>query len=269
MQVIQRYLTLEKFKWLCEDQGFFLAPLSGQSDPQEGIYNIEVPMDFVRDIVSSFSPSLNKEDLEDIKAKTDEIGKKMMMNTRNTVFINSWFIGEKESQAMWDNYSDDNGVVLFSRTDLLFIESPKCLRELGESFILDNVIYDDKEKSKIHHQPAFYKNEEFSGENEYRIVFDLDFFKIYTKQSDAYIGDDPTHEYFQRHGTISKVDLDECKKVLVPKGNGYIVKYDLSSVITEIRVNVKASEQAKKEIKELCELHHLNLGKANRSPYKP
>ena len=77
MQVIQRYLTLEKFKWLCEDQGFFLAPLSGQSDPQEGIYNSEVPMDFVRDIGSLF-PSLNQEALEDVKANVDEIQKKII-----------------------------------------------------------------------------------------------------------------------------------------------------------------------------------------------
>ncbi|WP_107726428.1 hypothetical protein [Neisseria weaveri] len=265
MQVIQRYLTLEKFKWLCEDQGFFLAPLSGQSDPQEGIYNSEVPMDYVRDISSLFSLSLslNTEYLEAVKAKTDETQKKIMENNRNTVFINSWFIEEKESQAMWDNYSDDNGVVLFSRTYLLYIESPGCLRGLGESLVFKDVIYDDKEKSKIHHQPAFYKNEEFSDEKEYRIIFDLKSFEMLTGQSNVYIGDAPAHEHFQKIGAISKVDLDECKKVLVPKGNGYIVKYDLSSVITEIRVNVKASEQAKKEIKELCELHHLNLDKAN------
>lgn len=262
MQVIQRYLTLEKFKWLCEDQGFFLAPLSGQSDPQEGIYNSEVPMDFVRDIGSLF-PSLNQEALEDVKANADEIQKKIMENDRNTVFINSWFIEEKESQAMWDNYSDDNGVVLFSRTDLLYIESPKCLRGLGESLVFKDVIYDDKEKSKIHHQPALYKNEEFSNEKEYRIIFDLKSFEMLTGQLNVYIGDTPFHEYSQKIGAISKVDLDECKKVLVPKEDGYIVKYDLSSVITEIRVNVKASEQAKKEIKELCELHHLNLDKAN------
>jgi hypothetical protein len=255
MKSLQRYLTLEKFKWLCEDQGFFLAPLSRQSDPTEGIYDNKIPLDYIRKIVSNSFPSLN---LEDLKARADEMQKKMMENDRNNVFISSWFIGEEESEEMWDNYSGNDGVVLFSRTDLLYMESPKCLRDLGESFVCKDVIYDNKEKSKIHYQPAYYKNEEFLGEKEHRIIFDLKLFRMLTGQrDDIYIGNSPVHEFFQKSGAILIVDSDEYKKVLIPKEEGYIVKYDLSRVIREVRINAKASEQAKKEIQELCILRKL------------
>ena len=264
MKYLQRYLTLEKFKWLCEDKGFFLAPLSRQSDPKEGIYDSQIPLDSVRDIVRDLFPSSknsNPENLEAVKSTVNKWQNEMMKDNRDNVFISSWFIGEEESKEMWDNYSDNNGVILFSRTDLLYIESPEYLRKLGDSFVCKDVIYGDKEKSKINYQPAYYKNEEFLGEKEHRIIFDLNLFKMLTGQAEctAYIDNVPAHEYFQNSGAISKVNLDDCKEVLIPKGNGYIIKYNLSCVIKEVRVNAKASEQTKKEIQKLCKLNNLNF----------
>lgn len=164
MKILQRYLTWQKFILLCEDQGFFLAPLTVQSDPEEGIYNSAVPEQFVQEIATE-SPSLELDSgrLKDIKIEVDDLQNKMMINNRDHTFISSWFIGQEESQEMWEQYSDDNGVVIFSRDDLLISELPPCLNVL-DSFEFRDVTYDDKQKNQIQHQPASFKKEAFKKE---------------------------------------------------------------------------------------------------------
>ena len=78
MKILQRYLTWQKFILLCEDQGFFLAPLTVQSDPEEGIYNSAVPEQFVQEIATE-SPSLELDSgrLKDIKIEVDDLQNKI------------------------------------------------------------------------------------------------------------------------------------------------------------------------------------------------
>lgn len=260
MKILQRYLTWQKFILLCEDQGFFLAPLTVQSDPEEGIYNSAVPEQFVQEIATE-SPSLELDSgrLKDIKIEVDDLQNKMMINNRDHTFISSWFIGQEESQEMWEQYSDDNGAVIFSRDDLLISELPPCLNVL-DSFEFRDVTYGDKQKNQIQHQPASFKKEAFKKEQEHRIIFNLTTFELLTGQHEleVFIGNEPANQYLEKSGAISKTDLDICKQFLIEKGNGFVVKYDLSKTITEVRVNVKASPKAKQEIKRLCESKNLN-----------
>lgn len=236
---LMRYLTSEKLEYLIEDKGLFFSMASKQTDKEEGVYDHTIP--------SKILSTANIENVTDeTYDKLDEIFLASQQNNRDNSFLNCWYMGEKESLDMWHGFGKD-GIVIFSDIPKIAYLINNLHKSLSYSVSFGEVEYNDELKQREIHSPLYVKNSHFKDENEFRIVFDLSMYKAkYYVENDISV--------------ITNVDSDvePDPKYMQKKEPGFILKCELDSIITEVRIHPKATERELEDlVKKLRE--ELNL----------
>ncbi len=248
---IWRYLTKEKFIWLLADKGIFLGSASAQSDSREGIYDHTHPRKLVEAQPEKYIPgqllSHTKIDLSTL----DNLSEKIMQISRETQYISSWFAGDNESEEMWRNYASD-GVAIIS-TDVLMSNTPQPIK-IATTMGLVKYSSDNK-KTEIH-SPLTLKDDEFSHENEFRIIFNPQKFSTYTgykpeKFYTSFFGDTKSSESEAMTNSIDTKQVNKAIKFIREKDYGYLFLYPLEKIITEIRINPYCTAEQKKELESI------------------
>jgi len=247
MNKVWRYLTKEKFEWLVADGGLYFGPASLQSDAEEGIYDCKIPGDLFESNPSKYIPLSALEDqAESYRPQIDEFSRQIMQEARQSHFINSWYSGDEESMEMWDNYAPD-GVVVVSTQEKLTDEAPAALKYALTCSLVE---YNDELKRTEIFQPLKVKHEEFSYECEFRILFDARKYSILTgydseTYGQVFVGGQPSYESAEITAGIGKVSNDMASEFIRKKSSGYVLRYPLRSIFTEIRFNPRCSDQQK------------------------
>jgi len=183
-----KYFDLHKFFYFLNAKTLFFTRLDKLEDPLEGLteqtigelgiyldnpktveeVNFNIPQEGKESFISSQNKRLHKISLDTTKSQT-------------TQFSNSWFIGSKESMAMWKLYSNSDGIVIRYRPKVLLDKIIEAAKETKHDhfkiFLYGNIIYKDiwpfnffeSNGSKVEYS-AFKKDKSFSHENEFRFV---------------------------------------------------------------------------------------------------
>lgn len=249
---VSRYLTREKFEWLLKDKGIFIAPASVQSDPDEGRYCCETIVEAIHTRARELSPGKNLMD-DNFKQKLIKTFNDSSKHGQTVNYLSSWFVGESESHKMWDEYAKDHsgtlGVLLVSNTYIIEAHLPEPLQHAAE---FEETVYDDLKKQYAFNNSYKYKNEKFKDEKEFRFIFNLTKYRIITgyengKSPRVTIGHDrvPSHEYLNSSDIYFRNEEDKKKiySALERKGDGFIFKFDLNEIISEIRLHPNSTAE--------------------------
>lgn len=265
MTNVLRYLTREKFEWLLSDQGIYLGPASQQSDESEGIYDASIVVgDIAKKAEEITEAPIDAKLLEGVQKVLTGLGD----SRRDSQFISSWYVGENEDKDMWSQYGTD-GIAILSSSVHLRHDLPEPLEQATEFTI---VTYDDAKKAYDVHNPLHYKNNKYSHENEFRIIFNLTKYQMFTGfDTDAgcqtYIGDTPSHLSSQITSSMSELGRRQSHQVLHKKSPGYILHYQLNSIVREIRINPNATDEQLEYIRSVCNQAGL-MCPVNHSEFK-
>lgn len=237
---VMRYLTMQKFEWMLGDKGVYLAPASMQpGDENEGVYS-------VRTLVGAL-------DLPQYEEGLHQAFTNLMNFTRGDTFLSSWYIGHKESQAMWDSYGD-KGVLIRSSQYQLWDHLPEPLKQAVE---IVAVIYRDEEKAKNFTSPLHIKSEKFMHENELRLIFSLMTYKVKTGyDTEIHEGSEVLNSL--RLGSLSRSAFEAREAALDKKGTGLVFNYKLDGLISGVVVHPGASEEFLADIVERCKASGLS-----------
>lgn len=178
-QYLFKYLDLHKLIYFLNTENLFFSPLSYFDDPLEGISeqflyeNAKVNAD--RNSKSSADPSEHKEFKSNYRQYLNRV--------QRILFASCWFLGIRESLAMWENYSNNDSVALRFNPDSLcrlMIEKFSSLR--GDDFSVmchGKVEYfkispfnpDDNELRNCGHKfKGFIKDLSYKHEEEFRFL---------------------------------------------------------------------------------------------------
>ena len=267
MMKIMRYLTIEKFGWLLSDNGIFLGSAGAQSDLNEGVYDPTYIRRLVEAHPEKYVPAqLLHENID--KDDLDKFSADMMQISRERQYLCSWFAGDSESAEMWRNYAPD-GVAIISEDMLIDLNMPQPVR-LATHML--TVTYNSKKKQTEIHNPLAVKDDKYSYENEFRIIFNPQIFSIYTgfnveKFGECFIGGKRTFEHEEITQAVNMEQIDDALNFVREKGDGYLFLYPLNKIITEIRISPYCTAEQEQEIKAIMNDSGLKvpLGKSSIS----
>ncbi len=162
---IGRYFHLTDFLNLLFSKRLMLRKIFCFNDGQEGFY-------------------YNQDHIDGIKFSKVVVGdnyyKERINNElyyRTVYYASCWVLKEKESNLMWDSYSNlYNGIFLKTTIKSLVenITEEKSTEENHLQLFFGKMDYGWKNKANSSHQRAFGKNEAFNEEKEFRIVAYVD-----------------------------------------------------------------------------------------------
>jgi hypothetical protein len=165
-----RYMNLKKFLSFIIDKKLHLKRLDQFEDKNDGIFANLLQLKFNLSQIKETGKKINVESEE---AKLRELQKNL--------FASCWFVGNRESMAMWKIFSNPDSVALrikYKHLKKIFRENDfKCNGYNVKSITLGKVQYFDyqngKGRSTLSETDsfiAFSKDESFSNEREFRIV---------------------------------------------------------------------------------------------------
>jgi len=252
---IRRYLTKEKLIWLLDDKGIFLGPASEQSDSREGLYDHTYPRKLVEASPEKYTPAQLRHKKIDL-SELDSLFKKMMQASREMQYLSSWFASDNEPSEMWENYGSD-GVAIVSTDILITSNTPQLIQSATN---MRMVQYNSDDKRKEIHNPLFVKDDKYSYENEFRIVFKPQIFSMLTgyntkKYGVSYIGNEKSFESKE----IDSEQIDDALNFIREKDCGYLFLYPLDKIITEIRINPYCTAEQEKELRNLINSANLTI----------
>lgn len=230
---VMRYLTMRKFEWMLRDGGIYLAPASLQSDRSEGLYSAE-------GVVGLLKLSENKKPLI-------RFIKKFMKFGQGDTFLSSWYIGQEESQSMWDMYGKD-GVIILSSKYLLEDHLPRPLNLATE---VVSAVYSDKKKALNYINPLHTKSRKFVNEKELRLVFNLTRYKVQTGYESDYLESSELANSLEL-GAVSRDVLELRETALSRKGVGFVFNFELAKLISGVVVHPGASDKFLADVEKLC-----------------
>ncbi len=185
---IWRYLDIHKFFSFILDKKLYFSRLDNFSDPLEGLTERTLGYLGINDGIpeneEELNPSFAKQEKQKILNERKKREDHILNETKKyqkTQFANCWFIGKKESFAMWNFYSDENSVVIrYKPKELINIVIPSAKSYNHNDFkwlIYGCVDYDnvwpfnyfEESKAEIKYT-AFKKDLSYSHEKEFRFV---------------------------------------------------------------------------------------------------
>ncbi len=155
---VWRYLDLAKFIWLLENKKLYLSRLDLLNDPHEGttprlfaLLRDQQLREFGGEQLVTQIPNINQQ-------------------SRKSLYINCWHLGNTESEAMWRLYCPNNGGVAIQTTyerlvasvesdPFCYIGSVTYIDYESQGFPLNNFFY-----------PVMHKRISFAHEQEVRLV---------------------------------------------------------------------------------------------------
>jgi len=184
-----RYIDINKlFSFLENENKLFFTRLDKFEDPLEGLTTkllVEVQnLDLLPTRKSDFTSGFSDEDRESLlrewQIQREVINLELEKNQKSQ-FANCWFVGKKESFAMWNLYSNKNNVAIcYNPWELINIVIPSAESYNNSDFvkfIYGFVEYESiwpfdyykKDRIKIKHH-AFRKDSSYYHEREFRFV---------------------------------------------------------------------------------------------------
>lgn len=210
---IWRYRSIEHYASILEDGALWFSRPDVFNDPLEG----SLPS------VNVFKRSM---DYNDAEAKRRSNIRALY---RYTTYMNCWYNGDHESDAMWRLYTDEESNALAIKT------TPADLYEsLGpsDSVTTGNIEYRDYSSFELKTEnpiaPLFFKRKAFQFENEFRAVVH--------HMSESATGED----------TKSIGDLQ-------PEGKP--VPVDINNLIHEVVLSPSASDEYEQKVREITKEH--------------
>ena len=176
-----RYLDLAKFIWLLDNQRLYLASLDSLSDPHEGstprvqaTYEDQRLLAMHRyQLVREFGDDLGTKKFQAAMPLFIEQNRQMRIKNqkeRRQLYVNCWYLGDLESEAMWRLYCPDNNGVAIQTSYSKLVESVANDSEL----YIGRVTYIDYDAQVIPSGNLFYpvmhKRISFAHEQEVRLV---------------------------------------------------------------------------------------------------
>jgi len=125
-QFLWRYMDLHRLIYFLNTENIFFSPLSTFFDPLEGITEKHLHDKQYVDAITEKAgkedglPKRSKEKLFEEKEEIQQRFKSRLEEIQKTYFASCWYLGVRESLAMWDTYSNKDSVALkFNAADLL------------------------------------------------------------------------------------------------------------------------------------------------------
>ena len=188
-QFLWRYMDLHRLIYFLSSENIFFSPLSTFFDPLEGITQKHLRDKQYVDALDHKSeeqeglPAKSKEKLTEEKHEIKERFKSKLEEIQKTYFASCWYLGIRESLAMWDTYSNKDSVALkFKPNDLCESIITSCKNTETEDFdmmIHGKVEYfkispfdenDDSLKNCGHRFKGFLKDLSYKHEEEFRFL---------------------------------------------------------------------------------------------------
>jgi hypothetical protein len=248
-----RYLNKEKFEWLICDEGIYIGAASTQSDTNDGVYDSKRISEILK------AGSLTTSNIDHIDwQKLDGVSQSLMLNSRESNYLSSWFSGENETPEMWSKYGS-NGVALISDEISIIRELPD---PLGNAASFYKVIYNNSEKANAIHDQFKFKEEKFQHESEFRLIIDMRRYSTLTgfekeKFGAVYSGDIPSYEDEGITCCMSPQGRSQSHSVIRSKDSGYVISTDLGRLIKEFRLYPNCTVENERQIRDsLKEMGH-------------
>ncbi len=180
-----KYLDLHKLFSFLLNKSLYFTRLDNFEDPLEGLTEkVLGEMAFNEGIPDDLNPTFTEEEKNSIltgKRNRDIFIKNEIEKSQKTQFANCWFVGEKESFAMWNIYSNNDSIAIrYNPQELLNIVIPSAesyRHNHFKDFIYGFVDYDniwpfnffEESKKKIKYS-SFKKDLSYIHEREFRFV---------------------------------------------------------------------------------------------------
>jgi hypothetical protein len=188
-QFLWRYMDLHRLIYFLSSQNIFFSPLSNFFDPLEGITEKHLHDKRYVDALDKKSdeeqgiPKKSKEKLVEEKKELKQQFKSNLEEIQKTYFASCWYLGVRESLAMWDSYSNKDSVALKFKPDQLcklIIDSCKTAQhEDFDIMVHGKVEYykispfdpnDNNLKNCGHKFKGFLKDLSYKHEEEFRFL---------------------------------------------------------------------------------------------------
>lgn len=206
-EILWRYMSFKKFRWLLENQLLYQACVSRFEDPFEGSLPIKTKMEFEKQF-NKLYPSSN---LKRIEEKREYL--------RDTSYASCWSLRESESEAFWKIYCKGNDSITIKTT------YGKLEKYASSEFdIIGKVKYINYNTDSFElwspATPFMHKRDAFDFESEVRII------TIYMPTADEFISTFPDK-------MVIKVPIEELIDRIVihpssPENFIDFVKYSVS-----------------------------------------
>jgi len=152
-QFLWRYMDLHRLIYFLNSENIFFSPLNSFFDPLEGITEKHLhdkefldALDQQREEEDGLAKK-SKEELIEEKEEIKERFKSGLEEIQKTYFASCWYLGVRESLAMWDSYSNKDSVAMKFAPEGLC----KTIIDSGRSF--DNDDFD----LMIHGKVEYFK----------------------------------------------------------------------------------------------------------------
>jgi hypothetical protein len=184
-QFLWRYVDLHRLIYFLNTGNLFFSPLNSFFDPLEGIGK-ENLLD--EQFVQAIDTNKETRSVEENDCREDIAMQKEFKNSleiiQKTLFANCWYLGVRESLAMWDTYSNKDSVALkFEPQDLSKAIIQNCREVENDDFELmvhgkveyfnispPNAEADEEIKNCGHNYQGFLKDISYKHEEEFRFL---------------------------------------------------------------------------------------------------
>jgi hypothetical protein len=161
-QFLWRYMDLHRLIYFLNSQNIFFSPLNSFFDPLEGITEQHLQDKQYVEALDKKSergdglPLQTKEKLHEEKVEIKERFKSRLEEIQKRYFASCWYLGVRESLAMWDTYSNKDSVAIkFNPDDLC-----KCIVDSGAA--LENEDF----KIMVHGKVEYFKISPYDSNDE-------------------------------------------------------------------------------------------------------
>lgn len=184
-----RYLDLPKLLDLLNSEQIYFARLDNFEDNIEGITGKNVSIKFKNQSTPLTPENINKKFDEETQARLIQEDKlrreeylRNLSTSQETQFASCWYLGDRESLAMWKIYSKNDGVaVKFNArelTNILIIAAENYTGSAFDSFIFGPVVYKniwpfDPNEIFDGKYNALKKDKSYSHESEFRFIVSI------------------------------------------------------------------------------------------------
>ncbi|MCW3112114.1 MAG: hypothetical protein JWR18_510 [Segetibacter sp.] len=188
-QFLWRYMDLHRLIYFLNSENIFFSPLNSFFDPLEGITEKHLQdKEFVEalDLQKEKEEGLPKQSKQELMEEKEEIKERFksgLEEIQKTYFASCWYLGVRESLAMWDTYSNKDSVAMkFNPKELCNTIIDSCRRFDSKDFDLmvhGKVEYfkvspfdpkDEGLKKAGHRFKGFLKDLSYKHEEEFRFL---------------------------------------------------------------------------------------------------
>lgn len=186
-----KFVDIHKFLYFLFEKKLYFTRLDKFEDPNEGLSEKLIREIYRREIfpsVENLNPKLYPTESERKQAYDENLVEKVFLmnevdDLQRMQFANCWFIGARESYAMWNLYSNPDSVVIRIKPNSLIDSIKQAVKTSTSNFIkkivcgnvVYNTVYPPEYDLKKYERPtnkysALKKDLSYEYENEYRFV---------------------------------------------------------------------------------------------------